>query len=186
MEEQNLIELLKRGDLGAFKDLVDVYQHKVFATCYRFLLNQEDAEDVSQEVFIEIFNSVHLFRRESKLSTWIYRIAVTKSLDTIRKKKRRKRFSSIGQYFGLDEVAHLVLEKSRPDKDFEEQENWASLMEVLDVLPDNQRVAFTLSKIEDYSNAEIADVLQTTVSAVDSLIYRAKQRLKVELAHWDK
>jgi RNA polymerase sigma-70 factor, ECF subfamily len=186
MDERHLIELLKRGDIAAFKFLVERYQRKVLTTCYRFLLNHQDAEDVAQEVFIEVFNTIHQFRNEARLGTWIYRIAVTKSLDELRKRNRKKRISSIGKFLGLDDIVHWIAEKTRPDTDLEAKDNWTALSEVLNTLPENQRIAFTLSKIEDFSHIEIADIMQTSSAAVDSLVYRAKQNLKIALADWHK
>jgi RNA polymerase sigma factor (sigma-70 family) len=186
MDEQNLIEQLKRGDMLAFQYLVDVYQRKVLATCHRFLLNQEDAEDVAQEVFIEIFNSIAQFRGDSKLTTWIYRIAATKSINEIRRQRSKKRWSAFGKLLGLEDILNSVMDKKRPDTDFEEAENWSGLMAVLNTLSENQRMAFTLSKIDDLNHKEIADIMQTSVVAIDALVYRAKQNLKAVLVDWDK
>ena len=96
MEEAELLQKLKAGDKAAFSELVRLYSNRVINTCYRFLLDKEDAEDVSQEVFIEVFQSIGSFRGDAKLSTWIYRIAVTRSLDEIKKRNRKKRLSSEG------------------------------------------------------------------------------------------
>jgi RNA polymerase sigma-70 factor, ECF subfamily len=161
--------------------LVCTYQKNVINICYRFLLNKEDAEDVAQEVFIEIFHAIHKFKGESKLSTWIYRIAVSKSLDELKKRNRQKRISSVGEAIGLDQIVHWMRSNDRPDKKIEENEQLAILMKTLDRLPENQRIALTLSKIERTSNAEIAEIMKTSLTAVDSLIYRAKQKLKATI-----
>ncbi len=81
MTDNDLLESLKRGDSDAFAQLVSQYQHKVTNICYRFFLNKEDAQDVAQEVFLAVYKSLGTFRQEAKLSTWIYRIAVTRSLN---------------------------------------------------------------------------------------------------------
>ena len=177
MNESEIIEQLKSGDKNAFNILVDTYRNQVLNICYRFLLNKEDAEDASQEVFIEVFYSVRDFRADSKLSTWIYRIAVSKSLDEIKKRNRKKRISSFGKTIGLEKIVNLVTGNERPDKTFEENEGLTELMKSLEKLPENQRIALTLSKVEGYNNTEIAETMQTTVAAVESLIYRAKQHL---------
>ena len=91
MIERELINLLKQGDREAFKTVVETWQDMVFNTGLGILQNEEDAEDIAQEVFIQVFESIHTFKEESKLSTWIYRITVSKSLDNIRKKKAKKR-----------------------------------------------------------------------------------------------
>ena len=86
-----------------FRSLVAEHQEMVINTCYRFVFNREDAEDIAQDVFIEVFRSLEQFREESKLSTWIYRIAVTKSLDHLRHLKRKKRFSSLKRIVGFED-----------------------------------------------------------------------------------
>ena len=133
------------------------------------------------EVFIELFKSINSFKEESKLSTWIYRIAVTKSLDEIKKRNRKKRITSVGKILHIDDVMHWIGGGSMPDKIINEKEKMQEIRVALNTLPDNQRVAFTLSKMEGYSNPEIAEIMDTTVMAVESLIYRAKKKLSDEL-----
>ncbi|MCX6223394.1 MAG: sigma-70 family RNA polymerase sigma factor [Bacteroidia bacterium] len=108
MEDTDFMRRLKAGDNAAFNELVMIYRNRVINTCYRFLLSRNDAEDVSQDVFIEVFQSIRSFRGNSKLSTWIYRIAVTKSLDELKKRKRKKRISSLGKMLHLDDVAGWI------------------------------------------------------------------------------
>ncbi len=179
--EKELINRLKAGNRAAFAELVADYQKSVLNICYRFLLNRPDAEDVSQEVFIEVFHSIRNFREDAKLSTWIFRIAVSKSLDELKKQSRKKRISSIGKTLGLEQIAHLVSGTERPDHSMEQDESYAILMKALNKLHESQRIALTLSKMEGHTNSEIAEIMQTSLSAVDSLIYRAKQNLKTYL-----
>lgn len=181
MEDGKLIQRIKAGDSGAFKALVMRYQSKVINTCYRFLLDRQDAEDVSQEVFIEVFQSLGSFRGESRLSTWIYRIAVAKSLDELKKRSRKKRITSLGQWLHLDEIVDRIAGGGNADKQIREKEKMKEVKQALEALPDNQRVAFTLSKIEGYSNSEIAEIMDTTNVAVESLIYRAKKKISIKL-----
>ena len=181
MSEANLLEKLKQGDKTAFAQLVALYSSKVLNICYRFLLDKQDAEDVSQDVFIEVFESLHSFRGDAQLSTWIYRIAVTKSLDELKRQNRKRRISSLGKLFHLEDVANWLAGGSMPDKHIQENENMKLVMHALNRLPDNQRVAFTLSKIEGYSHEEIAEILNTTTVAVASLLYRAKTHVSDEL-----
>ena len=90
LDEQFLIEKLKQGDESAFKKILETWQDMVFNTAIGILQNAEDAEDVAQEVFVQIFESIKGFKAESKFSTWLYRITVSKALDHLRKKKRKK------------------------------------------------------------------------------------------------
>jgi RNA polymerase sigma-70 factor, ECF subfamily len=181
MDDADLVQKLKAGDKSAFNELLKLFSGRVMNTCYRFLLDKEDAEDISQEVFIEVFQSIKSFHGDAKLSTWIYRIAVTKSLDEIKKRKRKKRITSLGKILHIDEVAHWIAGGIKPDKSLQEKEKMKEVMQALDSLPENQRAAFTLSKIEGYSNAEIAEIMNTTTVAVESLIYRAKKKVSAEL-----
>lgn len=166
-----------------FRSLVAEHQEMVINTCYRFVFNREDAEDIAQDVFVEVFRSLEQFREEAKLSTWIYRIAVTKSLDHLRRLKRKKRFSSLKRMVGLadpsEDIAAPV--KDNPAEAFVENERAAVLQNALNSLPENQKTAFLLSKQEGYSNQEIADILKTSISAVESLVHRAKKNLHDKL-----
>ncbi len=167
-----------------FSAIVAEHQDMVLNTCYRFVLNKEDAEDIAQEVFLEAHRSLESFRQESKLSTWLYRIAVTKSLDHLRKKKRKKRFSSLKRVIGFNDPAEALALPSiteTPVEVLSGNERMEVLQNALDTLPDNQKTAFLLSKYDGYSNQEIAEIMHTTVSAVESLIHRAKKNLQKKL-----
>lgn len=181
MKESDLLQKLKEEDMLAFNQLLALYRDKIINTCYRFLLNQDDAEDISQEVFIEVYQSIKSFKGESKLSTWIYRIAVTKSLEEIKKRNRKKRFGSIAKLLHLDETSNWLSGGLMPDKKIHEDDKMKEIKFALNKLPDNQRIAFTLSKIDGYSNTEIAEIMDTTIIAVESLISRAKKKVSSEL-----
>ena len=98
MNENELIKALIQGDRNAFNLLVEKHKDMVFAVCFSFLNNTLDAEDTSQEVFIQIYKSIHQFKHKSTLKTWIYRIAISKSSDFIKKKKRPSHRPAL-QYF---------------------------------------------------------------------------------------
>ena len=89
MDEQFLIEKLRQGDEAAFREIVETWKNLVYNTALGILQNAEDAEDVTQEVFVQVFESIKTFKAESKLSTWLYRITVSKALDHLRRKKRK-------------------------------------------------------------------------------------------------
>jgi RNA polymerase sigma-70 factor, ECF subfamily len=181
LDNPEFIEKLKKGDKRTFNELVENYATKVLNTCYRFFPVREDAEDISQEVFIEIYKSIKSFRGEAKLSTWIYRITITKCLDEIKKRKRKKRITSIGKMLHLDEIAGWLSGGALSDKSIHEKEKMEEVMTALSTLPDNQRVAFTLSKIDGYTNKEIAEIMNTTIVAVESLVSHAKKKISAKL-----
>jgi RNA polymerase sigma-70 factor, ECF subfamily len=178
MDEAELIYQLRIGSEEAFSELLSIYQRIVLNICYRFLLVKEDAEDVSQDVFVEVYQSIKNFRGDSKLSTWIYRIAVSKSLDEIKKQNRKKRFSSLGKALGLEQISFILKSHDRADKKMAETEEMQLLLKAMNHLPESQRIAITLSKMEGYTNKQIAELMDTTLIAVESLIYRGKQNLK--------
>lgn len=188
MPEEIQLSKLKSGDFKSFKALVDEHQKKVLNTCNRFVNNREDAEDLTQEVFIEVYRSLSNFRGDSKISTWIYRIAVTKSLDYLRKKKRKKRFGTLKNIFSEENPAIQVKssESSNPDTNLENEDRIRILNEALGSLPENQRTVFTLSKYDEMSYAEIAEIMDTSLSSVESLIHRAKVNLKKKLTQYYK
>jgi RNA polymerase sigma-70 factor (ECF subfamily) len=179
--EADLLKGLREGNPSAFKELLRLHSGRVINTCHRFLLNRQDAEDISQEVFLEVFQSIHTFSGHAKLSTWIYRIAVTKSLDELKKRKRKKRISSIGRMLQLDQVSDWISGGTMPDQEIQDEEQFGEISRALSSLPDNQRIAFTLSKIEGYSNDEIAEIMKTTKVAVESLVSRARKKVKNRL-----
>jgi len=182
MDENTIIQKLKSGDMAAFNELVRTFRLRVINTCYRFLFTQEDAEDISQDVFVEVYQSISSFRADAKLSTWVYRITVSKCLDEIKKRKRKKRITSLGKLLHIDNVASWLAGGESPDKALHTDEAMKQVMQALDSLPDSQRVAFTLSKIEGYTNSEIAEIMNTTTIAVESLVSRAKKKVSSELA----
>ena len=185
-DDNELIVQINDGDANAFRKLVEKHQDRVINTCLGFVKNKEDAEDVAQEVFIEVHQSIAGFRRDANLSTWIYRIAANKSLDHIRKKKRKKRFAQIVflDDSSDDNEVFEVPALDDPQKELENSERKRILDYAVNKLPKNQKIAITLSKFQKYSNKEIADVLDTSVSAVEALIHRAKGNLHKQLQNY--
>lgn len=179
MNELDLIQKLREGDEQAFKSLVTNYQDLVFNTALGIVQNSEDAEDVAQEVFIQVYRSIDQFKGDARLSTWIYRITTTKALDHLRSRKRKKRFAFITSLFGAnDELVHEPVDFQHPGVTLDRKEQAALLFQMIAQLPENQKVAFTLHKTEELSYQEIADVMQLSVSAVESLLFRARQNLR--------
>jgi RNA polymerase sigma-70 factor (ECF subfamily) len=182
LDERILVEKLKKGDQGAFKTIVETWQNMVYNTALGIVQNAEDAEDIAQEVFLQVYQSVGSFKGESKFSTWVYRITVTKSLDHERKKKRKKRFAFVRSIFGEhNEVLVNPPDFHHPGVVLDNKENASVLLKAVAELPENQRIAFTLNKIEGLSYQEVSDIMQSSVSSVESLMHRAKNNLKKKL-----
>lgn len=182
MNESELITLLKKKDRDAFKIIVETWQDMVYNTALGILQNEEDAEDTAQEVFIQVYESIHSFKEESKFSTWVYRITVSKAMDHIRKKKRKKRFAFIQSLYGKDD--NQMIEPPdffHPGVSIENKENATALFKAIGKLSDNQKTAFVLSRMEGLSYSEIGDVMKLSDSAVDALLQRAKKNLQSSL-----
>lgn len=179
MQEQELIQQLKQGSEAAFKTFVETHQDRVFNTALGIVQNAADAEDVAQEVFIQAFRSIGSFKGESKLSTWLYRIATTRSLDLLRSKKSKKRFGFLQRLFNdQGDLLYDPPEFHHPGIALEQKENAAKLFKAIAQLPENQKIAFTLHKLEDLSYQEVSEVMKTSVAAIESLMHRAKQNLR--------
>jgi len=179
LSEQELIQKLKSGDEAAFKWLVDANQDRVYNTALGIVQNAEDAEDVAQEVFIQAYRSIQSFKGDSKISTWLYRIATTRSLDLLRSRKSKKRFGFLQRLFNeKDELQFDPPDFNHPGVQLERKENAAKLFKAIARLPENQKAAFVLHKLEDLSYQQVSEVLGTTVPAVESLMHRAKQNLR--------
>jgi len=180
--DQHLIREIINGDEIAFRHLVEEYSKQVFHICYAIVHNQDDADDLSQDVFIEVFRSISRFRSDARLSTWIYRIAVNKSLNFLRKRKRQSWIQSFG-----DLISFQQTEEERTTENLSKNELRAlRLHEAIDSLPENQRSAFLLHKLNDLSQPEIAEIIGTTVKGVESLIHRAKINLQKKIITYYK
>ena len=179
MTDTDLIEGILQRDRKAFQYLVDTYQHRVVKTAFYFVGNMEDAEDLSQEIFLEVINSVKSFRNSSSLATWIYRITVNKSLNVVKKQQRKGillRLESLFMHTG--DNMERSQEPVTHDSSFEDKEKKLILQTAINRLPKNQRIAFILHKYDDQSYKEIATLMNVGIPAVESLMHRAKINLQ--------
>ena len=178
--EQAWIEELRSGSEVAFAAMVKTYQELVLNTCLGFVPRKEDAEDLTQEVFVEVYRTVDRFRGDAKLSTWLYRIAVNKCLEWIRYTKRQKRRAFFQSLLGADNDQALEVAGSidHPGISLENRQRADVLYQAIDRLSENQRIAFTLHKVEGLSHQEISAVMELSVSSIESLIHRAKKKLQ--------
>ena len=182
-EENEWIEKIANSDESALQLLYQNYSTRVFNTVISYTKNQEDAEELHQDIFVTIYNTAGSFREDSSVSTWIYRITVNKCLDFLRKKKSQKRSGIFTSLYKKDSGV-LAIESTdfvHPGIQLEQVENSKLLFRVIDNLPENQKTAFILTQIEDLSQKEAAEIMNTSRKAVESLLQRAKSNLKREL-----
>lgn len=187
MNQQELIQQLIQGNEAAYRACYNQFSDRVYNTALSILQNQQDAEDITQEVFIEVYRSIKSFRQEASLSTWIYTITTNKCNDHLKKLKSKKRFAFLTSIFGDDEtLQHDKPHFDHPGVLLENKEHAKVLFFALSKLPEKQKMAFTLSRIEGLSNKEAAAAMQTSVSALESLLHRSNDNLKSILSDYYK
>ena len=185
LSEWILIDQLKQKDEAAFRKIVEIWQDMVFNTALGIVQSSEDAEDIAQEVFVQVYQSINSFKGEAKFSTWLYRITITKSMDHLRRKKRKKRFAFVQSLFGANnEVVYDPPDFHHPGVKLDNKEKSIMLFKAVEQLPENQKTAFVLHKVEGLSYQQISEIMSTSVSSIESLMHRAKNNLKKKLTDY--
>lgn len=183
MQESEILKKINSNDTSTFRDIFDTYHQMVFNICFRMTGNREEGEDLTQEVFLKVYQSINSFRLESKLSTWLYRITLNHCLNEQKKKKRQR-------WLSLDFIndSNKDLEnfssgnaKNNPDVVLEQKETELIVQKCINSLPAKQRIAIILHRYEGLSYQDIADVMKCSVASVESRLFRAKQNLVLKL-----
>lgn len=175
MCEKELVEAILRGDEKAFKEFIDDHKVMVVNTCYAFVHNREEAEDIAQDVFLRAYESMPKFRFHCKLSTWLYRMAVNQAINLC-KSYRKRRVSLLLDDPGLS--SDFASDDLSVPEQMEREARIDILHKAIDTLPEHQRTALILNKYEELSYKEIAEVMELSVGAVESLLFRAKSNLE--------
>lgn len=178
MTDIEIIHLVLQNDRAYFRLLVEKYQQMVFRTCMGYLHHKEDAEDLTQEIFVQVYQTLATFKSEATFPTWLYRISVNASLNHLRKASK---WGFLQRFENRFESDVPIPSTENPEELFiqDEHRNWVN--RALDSLPEKQRTAIVLSKYDDLSQKEIAAVMQTTEGAVEALLQRAKANLRDKL-----
>jgi RNA polymerase sigma-70 factor, ECF subfamily len=182
-DDAALIRRCQRGDVEAMNELIQAYQKHVFNLAFRLSGNYDDAQDIAQEAFIRVFNSINSFRGEANFSTWIYRIVTNVFLDE-RKKQRVRDHGSLDEYLELEDssVARQIEDPSPgPEASVEQRERNEVVGQAVLALPENQRVMIALYHFQGRSYEEIADIMQLPIGTVKSRLNRARLALKEKL-----
>ena len=177
--DAELVAQLQSGSEAAFRILVERFQARIYRTVFSLLRNAEEAEDVAQDVFVEVHQTIGRFRADASLSTWLYRLATSGALKNRRRARAKKRFAYFTSLLGFDNnVLHSPPDHAHPLALLEGQQQLQLLLAHIARLPEQQQVAFTLRHEQELSYEQIAAVLDTTVAAVESLLFRARQTLR--------
>lgn len=171
----NDIEIAKEialGNQNVFEDFFNEHKLKVMNLCYGMTHNKDNAEDLVQDIFLEIYSSAKTFQGKSKLSTWLYRIAFNKTINYLRKEKIKNLFVSI------DNSNQWLLSDDRADLSIEEKEKIDTLHKVIDKLPSKQKQAIILFVYDELPQKEIAEIMDCSLASVEVLIHRAKKLIK--------
>jgi RNA polymerase sigma-70 factor (ECF subfamily) len=165
-----------------FESIYNQYSILVYNVALHYLQNVEDAEEITQDVFVQVYDSLDSFKEKASIKTWIYRISINKSLDFIKHKKSTKRFFIFGKKSENEFEINNLSNFEHPGIALENKENAQILFQTINELTENQKTAFILSKLDGLSNPEIAEIMNVSISSIESLIFRAKTSLKEKLS----
>ena len=175
MQETALIQSILNGHTADFTQLVKTYETAVFRIVIGFVHQKQDAEDITQEVFVKAFQSLDRFAGRSSFSTWLFRIAIHTSLNELKRRKRRTLWSMAA------DMLQLPSSNKDPEQAFAEKTEQDQVRKAIDLLPEKQRMAFILSRYEELPQKEVAQIMAITEGAVEQLLLRARDNLKKTL-----
>jgi len=174
----DLINQCLKGNTEAFEPLVERYKKLVFNTAYRMMHNREEAEDITQEAFVRIYNSLARYNPEYKFSTWSLKITTNLCLDNLRKRK--------GETLPIDEQFSICDEGPTPEEQYLRKENQKRVVEAINKLPEKYKEFIILFHHRNLSYQEIMDITGESLTIVKNRLYRARQMLKDYLINADK
>ncbi|MBN2662605.1 MAG: sigma-70 family RNA polymerase sigma factor [Bacteroidales bacterium] len=186
MQDVELIEKIKNNDNQAFKILISKYKQKAFTIAFGFLHDKTQAEDVVQDVFIKFWEKRNEFELNAKFSTWLYRVCSNMSINVLRKNKFSVVFSSLkiikSDEKDLDFEQQIEdLDSKTVDADTKDEHIKIALKNAINSLPKRQKMAFVLNKYQNFSYKEIAEIMELSLTSVESLLFRAKTNLQKKL-----
>ncbi|EJL60713.1 RNA polymerase sigma factor, sigma-70 family [Flavobacterium sp. CF136] len=176
ISDQHYIDKILQGETNAFAVLVDRYKDMIFTLALKMVRNREEAEEVAQDTFIKIYNSLNKFKGDSKFSTWIYKIAYNTCLDRLKKNKKEENNISIDEF-----SAHLIKTMDNALSALEDKERKQTIQNCLNLLPSDENFLLTLFYFEDQSLEEIGKIMNINANNVKVKLFRSRQKLAVIL-----
>ena len=188
VEEMELVKRARKGDLAAYDDLVRRYQERIYATVYHMTSNHEDANDLAQEAFIKAFQALKSFKGGSSFYTWVYRIAVNKTINFLKQRKNRSQMSLDDLDFNAEHDPDLValISDKTPRREVVLAELQEKLNAAMQKLSEPHRLAVTLHDVQGLSHEEIAKIMECNVGTVRSRLFYARQQLQAILSDYLK
>src|SRR5690242_8698846 len=188
IDEAALVKKARLGDLSAYDELVRRYQERIYATVYHMTSNHEDANDLAQEAFIKAFQALKSFKGGSSFYTWVYRIAVNKTINFLKQRKNRSQMSLDDIDFNAEHDPDLValISDKTPRREANLAELQEKLNEAMQKLSDSHRLVVTLHDVQGLSHEEIAKIMQCNVGTVRSRLFYARQQLQAYLSDYLK
>ncbi len=181
VQERDLIDRAKKGDMDAFEDIIKLYEQKICSTIYYMVKDQDVVEDIAQEVFIKVYKNISKFNEQSSLYTWIYRITMNCCFDEIKKEKKITYFSNYIETEDGEEEIQFEDPNQNVDEIVEDELDKEELIKAIKKLPDDQRALIVLRDIREFTYWEIAEMLKIKLGTVKSKLNRARNNLKIEL-----
>ena len=187
-DEMELVKRAQKGDLGAYDDLVRRYQERIYATVYHMTANHEDANDLAQEAFIKGFQALKSFKGGSSFYTWVYRIAVNKTINFLKQRKNRSQMSLNDLDFNAEHDPDLVslISDKTPRREAGLTELQEKLNEAMQRLSEPHRLVVTLHDVQGLSHEEIAKIMDCNIGTVRSRLFYARQQLQGFLSDYLK
>ena len=183
-----LVSAARQGDLRAYDQLIQRYQARLYSTIYHMTSNHEDANDLAQETFIKAHSALKNFKGDSSFYTWVYRIAVNKTINFLKQRKSRQAMSLNDLDFNVENDPDLValISDKTPRRDLALVELQEKLNAAMQKLSDVHRLVVTLHDVQDLSHEEIADIMECNVGTVRSRLFYARQQLQALLSDYIK
>lgn len=181
-----LVARARRGDMSAYDDLVRRYQERIYATIYHMTSNHEDANDLAQEAFVKAFHALKSFKGGSSFYTWVYRIAVNKTINFLKQRKNRVQISLNDMDFNAEHDPDLValISDKTPRRDLNLTELQEKLNAALQKLSEHHRLVVTLHDVQGLSHEEIAAIMDCNIGTVRSRLFYARQQLQAYLSDY--